>query len=84
MGPAARPDTNGDFLYCCDYGFLTSARMTLHESSFRNTAQRGITMMTKESLPMNARVGSGSTFSATSTLPKGLMQFEDFLQFEVR
>ena len=40
-------------------------------------------MTSKESLPMSARVGSGSTFSAGSTSPKGLMQCEDFLQFEV-
>ena len=36
-------------------------------------------MMTKESLLMRARVGSGSTFSAGS--PKGLMQCKDFLLF---
>ena len=41
-------------------------------------------MTTNESGPMSARVGSGSTFSAGTAPPKGLMQCEDFMQFEVK
>ena len=40
-------------------------------------------MTTTKELPMSARPGAGSTFSAGSAPPKGLMQCEDFLQFEV-
>ena len=38
---------------------------------------------TTTELPMSARPGAGSTFSAGSAPPKGLLQCEDFLQFEV-
>ena len=67
--------------------YVSSAASVTKQNFWLNSAlklQIKFGRMTTNELPMSARVGAGSTFSAASAPPKGLLQCEDFLQFEVR